>query len=183
MSVKPEIKIGVLLGRCPAGRQALATWALLVVPFGMPLRGPDMSDMRRFGVTVETPDSEESMAVGLSGPLGRDGAALAANTAAYVAPSPDEPGCRLLEAACSPVADVVTGRGVGPAPVAGRRLAGSAEPPELALLLPASSVLLPLAVVVPLFTADTTGTVLRPFVERNHGLFIWLVGKSSRRGY
>ena len=89
VSLAPEIKIGVLLGRCPAGRQALATWALLVVPFGMPLRGPDMSlDMRRFGVTVETTDSEESMAVGLSGPLGRNGAALAANTAAYVSPYP-----------------------------------------------------------------------------------------------
>ena len=67
------------------------------------------------------------------------------------------------------MADVFTGKGVDPAPVAGRRLAGSAEPPELAsslaLRLPASSVLLPLAVVVPLFTADTAGTILRPVVE------------------
>ena len=87
MSFAPEIKIGVLFGRCPAGRQAL-----VVVSFGMPLRGPDMSsDIRRFGVPVETPDSEESLAVGLSVPLGRDGAALAANTAAYVAPNPDGP--------------------------------------------------------------------------------------------
>ena len=61
VSFNPEIKIGVLLGRCPAGRQALR-----VAPTGMPLRGPDMSlDMRRLGVSVETPDSEESMAVGL----------------------------------------------------------------------------------------------------------------------
>ena len=37
VSFIPEIKIGVLLGRCPAGRQALATWALRVVPTGMPL--------------------------------------------------------------------------------------------------------------------------------------------------
>ena len=72
------------------------------------------------------------MAVGLSVPLGRDGAALAANTAAYVAPNPDGPGCRLLEAACSPVAEVVAGRGLDPAPLAGRRLAGSEESPELA---------------------------------------------------
>ena len=46
----------------------------------MPLRGTDMSlDMRRLGVTVETPDSEgsESMAVGLSVPIGRDGDELA----------------------------------------------------------------------------------------------------------
>jgi len=44
----------------------------------MPLRGPDMSDMRLEGVSMETPDSEgsESMAVGLGVPLGSDGAAL-----------------------------------------------------------------------------------------------------------
>jgi len=62
-----------LLGSCPAGRQALFTWALGVVPSGMPLRGPDMSlDMRLLDVSIETPDSEgsESMAVGLSVPLG-----------------------------------------------------------------------------------------------------------------
>ena len=47
VSPKPEIKMGVLLGRFPAGRQGLATWASTVVPTGMPLRGPDMSvDMR-----------------------------------------------------------------------------------------------------------------------------------------
>jgi len=135
VSFTPEIKIGVLLGRRQAGRQTLATWALRVVPTGLPLRGPDMSlDMRRLGVSVEKPDSEdsESMAVCLSVPLGRDGDALVANTAAYVAPTPDGPGCRLLEAACSPVADVVAGRGLDPAPVAGRRLAGSEESPELA---------------------------------------------------
>jgi len=51
----------------------LFTWALGVVPSGMPLRGPDMSlDMRLLDVSIETPDSEgsESMAVGLSVPLG-----------------------------------------------------------------------------------------------------------------
>ena len=137
-------------------------------------------DMRRFGVTVETPDSEESMAVGLSVPLGRDGAALVANTAAYEAPTPDEPGCQLLEAACSPVAAVVTGRGVDPAPIAGRRLAGSAELPELASSLafrfPAGSALLPLAVVVPLFVVDTTGTFLLPAVAADTvGVFFFLV--------
>ena len=61
VSFTPEINIGVLLGRCPAGRQVLATWALRVVPTGIPLRGPDMSlDMRRLGVSVEIPDSEGS---------------------------------------------------------------------------------------------------------------------------
>jgi len=66
-------KMGVLLGRCRAGRQALATRAWLVVPSGVPLRGPDMSlDMRLSDVSIETPDSDESesMAVGLSVPLG-----------------------------------------------------------------------------------------------------------------
>ena len=69
----PEIKMGVLLGRSPAGRQALATWAFVVAPSGMPLRGPDMSlDMRLFVVSDETLDSDwsESMAVGLSVPIG-----------------------------------------------------------------------------------------------------------------
>jgi len=127
--------------------------------------------MRLEGVSIETPDSKgsESMAVGLGVPLGRDGAALAANTAAYVAPTPDGPGCRLLEAACSPVTEVLAGRGLDPAPDAGRRLAGSAEPPELAssmsLRLPASSALLPLADVVPRLIADTAGTFLLPAVD------------------
>ena len=87
--------------------------------------------------------------------------ALAANTAAYVAPTPDGPGCRLLAAACSPVTIVVAGRGMDPAPVAGRRLPGSVESPELAsslaLRLPAScwEALLPLLDVVLRLPADT----------------------------
>ena len=112
MSVTPEIKIGVLLGLCPTGRQALATWALRAVTTGMQIRGPDMSlDMRLLDVSIETPVSEgsESFAVGLSGPLGRDGASLAANTAAYVAPNLDAP----------PVAEVVAGRGLEPATLLG----------------------------------------------------------------
>jgi len=43
------------------------------MPSGMPLRGSDMLfDMRLLDVCIETPDSEgsESMAVGLSVPLG-----------------------------------------------------------------------------------------------------------------
>jgi len=43
VSLTTEIKLGVLLGRSHAGRQALATWSLEVVPSGMPLRGPDMT--------------------------------------------------------------------------------------------------------------------------------------------
>ena len=42
-SPKHEIEMGVLLGRCPAGRQVLATWAFAVVPSGLSLRGLDMS--------------------------------------------------------------------------------------------------------------------------------------------
>jgi len=106
--------------------------------------------------------------VGLSVPLGRDGAALAANTAAYLARS--GPGCRLLEAACSPVTYVVAGRGLDPAQVAGRRLAGSEESPDLArslaLRLPAScwEALLPLPDVVLRLPADTVGTFFLRFV-------------------
>jgi len=69
----PEIKMGVLLGRSPAGKQVLTTWAFRVVLSGLPLRGPDMSlDMRLLTVSVETADfyRSESMAVGMSGPLG-----------------------------------------------------------------------------------------------------------------
>jgi hypothetical protein len=73
VSPTPEIKMGVLLGRSPAVAQVVATLALKVVPAGVPLRGPDMSwDMRLVAFSVETADSDgsESMAVGLSVPLG-----------------------------------------------------------------------------------------------------------------
>ena len=43
------------------------------MPSGLPLRGPDMSlDVRLLVVSIETPvsDGSQSMAVGLSGPLG-----------------------------------------------------------------------------------------------------------------
>jgi hypothetical protein len=51
VSLTPEIKIGVLLGRSLAGKQVLVTWAFGVVQTGMPLRGPDMSlDMRLLAV-------------------------------------------------------------------------------------------------------------------------------------
>ena len=85
MSPTPVIKIGVLLGRSPAGRQELATWASKVVLTGMPLRGPDMSvDMRPGAVSEETACSNGSdpLAVGLSGPLGLCEVAGAATTAA-----------------------------------------------------------------------------------------------------
>ena len=67
------MKMGVLLERSPAGKQALVTWAWVVVPSGLSLRGLDMSlDMRLFTVSDEAggSDESESMAVGLSGPLG-----------------------------------------------------------------------------------------------------------------
>jgi hypothetical protein len=73
VSRTPEIKMGVLLGRSPAVKQVLATWARIVVPSGMSLRGTDMSlDMRLLTASGETADSDisESMAVGLSDPLG-----------------------------------------------------------------------------------------------------------------
>jgi hypothetical protein len=73
VSLTPEIKMGVLLGRSPAGRPVLSTWAFRVASSGVPLKCPDMSlDMRLLVVSDETPDSDgsESMAVGLSGPLG-----------------------------------------------------------------------------------------------------------------
>jgi len=119
VSPTPVIKIGVLLGCSPAGRQGLATWASKVVPTGMPLRGPDMSvDMRPGAVSEETVGSDGSnpLAVGLSCPLGLCGAEGAATTAVYVALPSEDPSCRPPVAACSPVAPVeVAGSGADPA--------------------------------------------------------------------
>jgi hypothetical protein len=73
VSLAPEIKMGVLLGRSPAGKEVLVTWAFGVVLSGLSLRGPDMSsDMRLLAVLDETAGSDrtEPMAVGLRGPLG-----------------------------------------------------------------------------------------------------------------
>jgi hypothetical protein len=142
--VGPEIKIGVLLGRCPAGRQVFDTLASVVVPSGMPLRDPDMSeDMRLFAASDEAADSDvsKSMAVGLSVPLAREGATHVAKTAAYEAPTPIASRCWLLLAASSPVTEL-TGSGPNPASGAGRLAAGSEKSPEPdgseALRLPAS---------------------------------------------
>jgi hypothetical protein len=84
----------------------LATWAALVVPVGMGLIGPDMSSDMRLGAGSEEQagsDGSETLAVGVSGPLGMCGATGAATTAAYVIPPPEDPSCRPPEAACSPV--------------------------------------------------------------------------------
>ena len=55
VSLTPEMKMDLLLGHYPSGRQALATWAFEVVPSGMPLRGPDMSlDMVLLVISDET---------------------------------------------------------------------------------------------------------------------------------
>jgi len=65
--------MGFLLGRSPAGKQVLFTWALAVVPSGFSLRGQKMSqDMRLLTFSNETAGSDwsELMAVGLSRPLG-----------------------------------------------------------------------------------------------------------------
>ena len=90
-------------------------------------------DMRLSDVSIETPGSDESepMAMGLSVSLGC-GATDADSTAAYVVPTPGGPGCRLPEAACSPVAVSVAGRGEYPAPGAGRLLVVAVESPKLA---------------------------------------------------
>jgi hypothetical protein len=111
VSLTPEIKMGVLLQRSPAERLALATWALLVVPTGMPLIGPDTSDdVRRCAASCETAGSDESepLAVGMSSPPGFCVATVAAVTAAYVATPSGDTRCRPPEAACSPVASPET---------------------------------------------------------------------------
>ena len=71
MSLTPEMKMG-----SPAVAQVVATWALKVVPAGVPLRVPDMSDMRLFADLFEIAcsDGSDSMAVGLRDSLGCFGA-------------------------------------------------------------------------------------------------------------
>jgi len=66
VSLTLEIKMDDLLAHFPAGRQALAIWAFRVVPSDMSL------GMRLVVISDETQDSDgpESMAVGLSVPLG-----------------------------------------------------------------------------------------------------------------
>jgi hypothetical protein len=73
VSQETELKMGVLLGRSPAGKQVLVNWAFGVMPFGLSLTGPDMSSvMRLLAVSDETSGSDRSehMTVGLSDPLG-----------------------------------------------------------------------------------------------------------------
>ena len=61
MSLTPEMKMGFLLGRCPSGTQVVSTWALRVLPAGVPLRGPNMSPgMPIFAISVETAGSHRS---------------------------------------------------------------------------------------------------------------------------
>jgi len=66
----------VLLGRSHAEKQVLFTWAFGVVPSGLSLSWPDMSQyMRLLSVSDESADSEgsASMAVGLSAYLAEGG--------------------------------------------------------------------------------------------------------------
>ena len=136
MSPTPVIKIGVLLGRSPAGRQALATWASKVVPTVMPLRGLDMSvDMRPGAFSEETAGSDGSdpLAVGLRGPLRLCRTVGAATKAAYVDPPSEDTICRPPVVTCTPVApEEVAGCCADPAPGTRRLVAGTEESPELA---------------------------------------------------
>jgi hypothetical protein len=60
VSLAPEIKLGVLLGRSPAYK-LLVTWAVGVVPSGLSLRASDMSlDMRLVAVSEERAGSVPS---------------------------------------------------------------------------------------------------------------------------
>jgi len=107
-SPKPEIKMVVLLGCSPSGRDVLATSAWLVVPSGLSLRGPYMSvDMRLLVISDVTLGSEwsESMSVSLSDPLDWSGATGPASTDAYFTPPSDGLSYRLPTADCSLVTD------------------------------------------------------------------------------
>jgi hypothetical protein len=113
MSLTPEIKMGVLLGRSSEDVRVLVTWAVAVVPSGMSLSGPDISldYMRLEAVSEETAGSDpsEPLAVGVSDPLGLFGATGPASTAA-----------------CSSVTvGALAGRSADPSLGAGRLFAGS----------------------------------------------------------
>ena len=73
VSLVPVIKMGVLLGSCPGGKQVFVTWACGVVPSGLSLRETGMSlDMRLMAVSSERGGSDrlETLTVGLRNPLG-----------------------------------------------------------------------------------------------------------------
>jgi hypothetical protein len=55
VSTIPKIKICVLLGRCLAGTQILATWAVAVVPISISLIGSHMSLDMLVGLTPRRP--------------------------------------------------------------------------------------------------------------------------------
>jgi len=122
------------------------TWALIVVPSGLSLRGPDMLlDMCLLAAFGETAGSDGSgpVAVALSELFGWSGATDPAKAATYVTPPLGDTSCQLRDAVCSPtIADALLGRGADPAPSAGRLLLGSEKSPglvsSLALHLPTS---------------------------------------------
>ena len=153
----------------------MATWTFEVVPFGMPLRDPDMSlGMRLIVFSIETPgsDGSESMAVGLSGPLDQDRETGPVNTTAYVTPFPDGFGCRLPSAAFSLVNFEFAGRRADRPPGAVHLFTRSFESPALAISfdfrLPASwEALVPLPIVVLRLQTGNVGFFLRAIASLN----------------
>jgi hypothetical protein len=89
VSLIHEIKMDVLLEIYYAVKQVLATWAFGVVPSGLSLRAQDMSldiSLLPFSDKTAHSDTSESIAVGLSDPLGCNGVTGSVNTAVYVTP-------------------------------------------------------------------------------------------------
>jgi hypothetical protein len=130
----------------------------------MPLRGPDTSsDVRLGAVSEETAgsDGSEPLAKGLSCPLGNCMAIGAASTAAYVIPPFGELVCRPPEACLLVVFSFRRCCGDEPAPVAGRRVAGSEESlaSSVAFRFPAD---VRCDAVVPRFRVGTTGRFFFP---------------------
>jgi hypothetical protein len=107
----PEIKMG-LVNALPISQTGVGHLGVLVVPTGMPLIGPVMSDdMRPGAVSWETAGSDgfEPLAAGMSSLFDCCGmtvaaATVVAATTAYVAPPSGDMRCRPSEAAYSPVA-------------------------------------------------------------------------------
>jgi hypothetical protein len=129
ISATPEIKMGVLLGRCLFGHAGVRHVGVYSgVDTRAAQRPGHVTRHASGGCLQETTGSDmsERLAVSLSSPLGFCGATGVTTTAAHVIPPSGDSSCWSPESIYSPVeSGDCCSSGVGPAPVAGRQVAGS----------------------------------------------------------
>lgn len=140
MSQVLETKMGIIIRRCPAGKQVFVTWAGGVVPSCLLLTGLDTSlDMRLVAVLKETATRDSGF-----GRVHTLGCGHQQPTWLNCSDGPGQYSCvhhptlggpKLLAADCSLFAltpDEVASKGADPAPGAGHLFAESNESPDLA---------------------------------------------------